>query len=108
VDHPSTPGVSKAFETFGREAPQQARAWAQATRSLAEASALDPKTQALAYVAVLAALRMESGIPFHVAMARAAGATREETISAVLLGLQPAGHGVTAALPAALEAYDAE
>ena len=25
----------------------------------------------------------------------------------VLLGLQPAGHGVTACLPAALDAYDA-
>jgi len=45
-------------------------------------------------------------VPFHVAHAKAAGATREEVISAVLLGLPAAGNQVTQALPAALAAYD--
>lgn len=35
------------------------------------------------------------------------GATREEVISAILLGLPAAGNAVTACLPAALSAYDA-
>ena len=35
-----------------------------------------------------------------------AGATREEIISAILVGLPAAGHVVTQSLPVALEAYD--
>ena len=100
------PGVSTAFETFGREAGPHADAWMEATRALSGACALDDKTRDLAYLAVLAALRLESGVPFHVAQAKAHGASRAEVISAILLGLQPAGHGVVACLPVALAAYD--
>ena len=101
-------GVSPAFEVFGTQASAHAVAWMAATAALDQASALDPKTKDLAYLAVLAALRLESGIPFHVQQARRHGATRNEVISAVLVGLQPAGHGVTACLPAALAGYDAD
>jgi alkylhydroperoxidase/carboxymuconolactone decarboxylase family protein YurZ len=100
-------GVSRAFQVFGHDAPKHAAAWIAATDALASASALDPKTRDLAYLAVLAALRMESGLPFHVQIAKAHGASRDEVISAVLLGLQPAGHGVTACLPTVVDAYDA-
>jgi alkylhydroperoxidase/carboxymuconolactone decarboxylase family protein YurZ len=75
-----------------------------AVRGPGEASALDAKTRALAYLAVLAALRMESGIPFHVVHAKQAGASREEVVSAILVGLPAAGHAVTQILPAALRA----
>ena len=100
--------VSNAFQAFMTEAPEQAQAWGQLVSSLAEASALDEKTRGLAYLAVLAALRLESGIPFHVQAAKQAGATRDEIISAVLVGLTPAGHVVTQALPVAIAAFDAE
>ena len=99
-------GVSRAFQVFGREAGADSAAWMDATRALEAATALDPKTKDLAYLAVLAALRLESGVAFHVQQAKAHGATRDEVISAVLLGLQPAGHGVTSCLPAAVDAYD--
>lgn len=98
--------VSSAFQAFMKEAPGQAQAWGGMVQGLAGASALDPKTAALAYLAVLAALRLESGVPFHVKTARQAGATRDEVISAILVGLPAAGHGVTQVLPAALAAYD--
>ena len=75
--------------------------------SLGQATALDSKTSALAYLAVLAALRLESGIPFHVQAAKQAGASREEVISAILVGLPAAGHCVTQVLPAAIAAFDA-
>jgi alkylhydroperoxidase/carboxymuconolactone decarboxylase family protein YurZ len=55
---------------------------------------------------VLAVLGMQSGLPFHVRRAREHGASREEMVSALLLGLPAAGHGVIACLPAALDAYD--
>ncbi len=100
-------GVSEAFTAFQTAAPDQAAAWLRAVRVLDQASALDPKTEALAYLAVLAALRLDSGIAFHVAIARKAGATREEIVSALLVGLPAAGNGVVQALPAALAALDA-
>lgn len=99
--------VSKAFRAFMLEAPEHAQAWRTLVQSLADASALDAKTSALAYLAVLAALRIESGIPFHVKAAQEAGASREEMISAVLVGLPVAGHRVTQVLPTAVAAYDA-
>jgi alkylhydroperoxidase/carboxymuconolactone decarboxylase family protein YurZ len=100
--------VSIAFQTFMREAPQHAQAWGGMVQGLANASALDKKTAALSYLAVLAALRLESGIPFHVQTAKQLGATREEIVSAILVGLPAAGHGVTQVLPAAVAAFDAQ
>jgi alkylhydroperoxidase/carboxymuconolactone decarboxylase family protein YurZ len=99
--------VSPAFQLFFREAPAHAQAWMAGVQGLGKASALDAKTEHLAYVAVLAALRLESGVPFHVQLAKQAGASRAEVVSAILLGLPAAGNAVTQCLPAALEAYDA-
>ena len=79
-----------------------------AVQTLGVASALDEKTSALAYLAVLAALRLDSGVPFRVKLAKQAGASRDEMISAVLVGLPAAGHGITESLPAAVQAFDAE
>jgi alkylhydroperoxidase/carboxymuconolactone decarboxylase family protein YurZ len=90
------------------EAPQHAQAWGGMVQGMAGASALDDKTRELAYLAVLAALRLESGVPFHVQSAKAVGASREEVISAILVGLPAAGNVVTQVLPAAVAAYDAE
>jgi alkylhydroperoxidase/carboxymuconolactone decarboxylase family protein YurZ len=99
--------ISNAFQAFMTEAPAHAQAWGGAVQGLAKASVLDKKTEELAYVAVLAALRLESGVPFHVQTAKQAGASRDEVISAILVGLPAAGHAVTQVLPAALAAYDA-
>lgn len=101
-------GISASFKAFMTDAPEQAQAWGQMIKGLAEASALDEKTSSLAYLSVLAALRLESGIFFHVQSAKKVGATREEVISAILIGLPAAGHVVTQVLPAALEAYDSD
>jgi alkylhydroperoxidase/carboxymuconolactone decarboxylase family protein YurZ len=101
------PAVSNAFQTFMKEAPKHAQAWMAAVQGLDNASALGKKTEELAYLAVLAALRLESGVPFHAQLAKQAGASREEVISAILIGLPAAGNGVTQVLPIALEAYDA-
>lgn len=104
----SAPIVSPAFRAFMTEAPGHSRAWGTMVGDLAESSALDKKTSALAYLAVLAAQRLEGGIPFHVQTAKQSGATREEVISAILIGLPAAGLGVTQVLPAAIAAYDSQ
>jgi alkylhydroperoxidase/carboxymuconolactone decarboxylase family protein YurZ len=98
--------MSDAFQVFMREAPQHAQAWMNAVQNLGNVSALDKKTESLAYLAVLAVLRLESGVPFHVTLAKEAGASREEVISAILVGLPAAGNVVTRALPIAIRAYD--
>ena len=101
-------GISKAFQVFLDRAPEHARAWMTAVQALGEASALDKKTSALAYLAVLAALRLDSGVPFHVKLAKKTGASRDEVISALLVGLPAAGNGIMQSFPAAIEAYDAD
>ncbi|MFH1314171.1 MAG: carboxymuconolactone decarboxylase family protein [Candidatus Eisenbacteria bacterium] len=103
-----TPLISDAFKSFMKNAPEHSKAWFELVQALAKASALDKKTGELAYISVLAALNRVSGIPFHVASAKKSGATRDEIISAVLIGLPAAGHIVTQALPPALQAYDAQ
>ncbi|WP_129596470.1 carboxymuconolactone decarboxylase family protein [Anaerophilus nitritogenes] len=99
--------ISNAFETFMNEAPEHAKAWMGAVQKLDHASALDKKTEELSYIAVLAAAKLESGIPFHVKQAKDHGATREEVISAILIGLPAVGNAVISSLPIALKAYDA-
>lgn len=103
-DSPNT--ISTAFQTFLREAPGHAQAWGTMVQGLSKSSALDAKTSALAYLAVLAALRLDSGVPFHTQAAKEAGASRDEVIGAILVGLPAAGHCVTQVLPRAVAAYD--
>lgn len=100
--------MSNAFQTFFKETPQYSKAWMEAVQKLDTANALDEKTKALAYLAVLAASGLISGIPFHVQHAKSLGASRDEIIGAVLIGLPAVGHKVIQALPVALEAYDYE
>ena len=102
------PQTSQAFELFTKEASAHAEAWLVAVQKLSAASALDQKTAHLAYLAVLAALRLDSGIPFHTLLAKRAGASRPEVIGALMVGLPAAGNAVIQALPAALAAYDSE
>lgn len=67
---PDTPQVSNAFQTFMKEAPAYQQVWLEAVKKLGVASALDAKTAELVYIGILAAARLESGLPFHVADAK--------------------------------------
>lgn len=103
---PNMTGVSNAFQVFFKEGGKFTQVWMATIQGLAAASALDKKTEELAYLSVLAALRLETGIPFHVKSAKEAGATREEVLSAILVGLPAAGQVVIQSLPVALTAFD--
>lgn len=98
--------ISKAFQVFMTDDPQQSQAWGKMVQELSQAGALDARTRGLAYLVVMAALRLESGIPFHVRTLKDLGVSRDEVVGAILVGLPAAGHVVTQALPAALAAYD--
>lgn len=100
--------ISNAFLTFLKEAPEHSKTWMETVKKLDSASALDSKTEELAYIAVMATARLETGLPFHVKHAKELGATRDEIISAILVGLPAVGNVVIQALPIALDAYDNE
>jgi Uncharacterized homolog of gamma-carboxymuconolactone decarboxylase subunit len=91
-----------------KEAPEYQKIWMEAVQKLDCVSKLDSKTEELAYIAVLASSRLEGGLPFHVKHAKELGATRDEIISAVLVGLPAVGNVVIQSLPIALKAYDME
>ena len=98
--------VSQSFMSFSQNAPEHNRIWMEAVEKLSKACKLEPKTAALSYISVLAVMRLESGLPFHVKHAKMLGATRDEIISAVLVGLPAAGNAVTHSIPIAVGAYD--
>ncbi|MQB08780.1 carboxymuconolactone decarboxylase family protein [Agrobacterium sp. ICMP 6402] len=98
--------ASASFQRFMTDAPAHSAAWLHTVQKLGVASTLDVKTQSLIYIGILAALRLESGIAFHVMEAKARGASRDDIISAVLTGLPAAGNGVVSALGPALDAFD--
>lgn len=99
--------ATNSFNLFLAENPETGRAYMDLVVKQSQASALDRKTQELAYIAVLSAVRMAGGLKFHVNAAKDLGATREEVKSAVLVGLPVAGITLADALEAALKAYDA-
>ncbi len=98
--------VSNSYQVFMNEAPEHSKVWMEAVQKLDAASSLDKKTEEIAYIAVMAAVGLDCGIPFHVKSAKMHGALRDEIISAILLGLPAAGNKVVKALPIALEAFD--
>ena len=98
--------VSKSYQLFEQEAPMVHKAWMETAYALEHASALDKKTKELAYLAVMAAARLDSGLPFLVKLAKSFGATRDEVISSVLVGLPAVGNVVIQALPIVAAAYE--
>ena len=100
--------MSAGFQAFFREVPEVATAWMGVDRALSERVLLDPKTAELAYLATIAALGLERGVAFHAAEAKRLGATRDEVIGAVLVGLPAAGHRVIESLAEALRPFDAD
>ena len=98
--------VTNSFNLFMSETPETGKAYMNMVMEQSKASTLDRKTHELAYISVLAAVRMTSGLDFHVKTVKEFGASRDEVESAVLVGLPIAGITLVDALEAALNAYD--
>ena len=98
--------VSEAYEIFQKEAPEVSKAWHDFVMEQGNVSKLDKKTHSLAYLSVLSAVGLHSGIPFHVKMAKVNGASRDEVISAILVGIPAVGNIVTSSVVIAVQAYD--
>lgn len=100
--------ISNSFQFFMEESNGAGQAFMLAVMKSAEVSALDAKTQELAYISVLAALQTDGGLPFHVKHAKELGATLEEVKSAVLVGMPLVGIRIANAFNVAVESYKEE
>ncbi|BCN29477.1 carboxymuconolactone decarboxylase family protein [Anaeromicropila herbilytica] len=100
--------TSNNFQSFIKETGEVGVSFMNMVMTQSKNSALDPKTNELAYISVLAAVGMVGGIPFHVKHAKSLGASREEVKSAVLVGLPAVGLIVTEVFDLALASYDEE
>ncbi|MDA8227287.1 MAG: carboxymuconolactone decarboxylase family protein [Desulfitobacterium hafniense] len=75
-------------------------------KKLQSASKLDAKTFQLIYIALQAQNGGAGSVAGHTALAKKAGATREEVMGAVLTTLMLGVNGVADCLAVALESYD--
>ena len=98
---------SNPMELFRKEAPEVAAAFNSLIMSLVASQGLDQKTKQLIYIAMKAAMGDDSAVKAHVPMAKAAGATREEVVDAIIMTLTVSGiRGVVHCLPGALEFFE--
>lgn len=98
--------VSNPYLRFAAAFPATVAAHGAMVDAKAQESALDSKTQHLAYLAVLTAVGSTSGIPFHVSLARAEGASDAEILSAALTGLPAVGLSLLPAFGVVAQALD--
>ena len=95
------------METLKEEAPIVSKAFFDFADTLMNNGGLDAKTFQLLYIALKASVGETGAVAAHAALAKKAGATREELLGAVLITLMTNGvHGVSYCINAALESYD--
>lgn len=100
--------LTNDFQVFMEESNGVGQALMGTIMKAAGESALDAKTHELAYIAVLSALQMAGGIPYHVKQAKELGATQKEVKSAVLVGLPLCGIRLAEAFATAIHSYTDE
>jgi len=94
------------MEVFRNEAPEVAEAFNGLINALVASKGLDQKTKQLIYIAMKASVGDQMAVRAHVPMAKAAGATKEEVVDAILMTLTVSGiRGVVTCLPGAVEQY---
>jgi len=94
------------MELFQNEAPEVARAFDSLIQSLVGRKGLDQKTKQLIYIAMKAGMGDDLAVKAHIPMAKAAGATREEVVDAILMTLTVTGiRGVVHGLPEVVKQF---
>jgi alkylhydroperoxidase/carboxymuconolactone decarboxylase family protein YurZ len=95
------------YELFQRECPELAERFNSLVEVQKSLGGLDQRTKQLINIAIQTAIRNPRGVKNHAIMARAAGATRDEIIGAVVMNLHLTGLvTVLESLPAALEGLE--
>ena len=93
------------MDLFQKEAPEVAAAFNGLIMSLVASKGIDPKTKQLIYIAMKASMGDAMAVKAHVA--KAAGATKEEVVDAILMTLTVSGiRGVVTCLPEAVKQFE--
>jgi len=101
------PTMANTMELFAQEAPEVAAAFNNLIMAVVKRPALDQKTKQLIYIAMKAAMGDDTAVKAHIPMAKAAGATREEVIDAILMTVTVSGiRGVAHCLPDAVAQFE--
>ncbi|MFN3706554.1 MAG: carboxymuconolactone decarboxylase family protein [Thermoflexales bacterium] len=99
----------KTYQRFKKAYPKLWRAYDRLGVAAAESGPLDERTRELIKLGMAAALRGESAVKSHTHRALAAGASRDEVIHTILLGVTTLGFPtMMTALSWAQEAIEAE
>jgi len=101
--------LPKFFRIMNDETPSVFKGFFDMVGAIQKDGGLDEKTFQLIYIAIKAASGSDGldSVVAHTAMAKKAGATREEIRGAILVSLMTNGlQGVGSCLEAALDAYD--
>jgi AhpD family alkylhydroperoxidase len=88
---PPLPMQENPMDTFQRECPELASRFQALVEAQISLPGLDPRTRQLVNVAIQTANRNPPGVYFHAAMAREAGASREQVVAAVAMNLHLSG-----------------
>jgi len=95
------------MELFQKEAPEVAAAFNNLIMSIVASKGLDQKTKQLIYIAMKASIGDDMAVKAHVPMAKAAGASRQEVVDAILMTLTVSGiRGVVHCLPEAVRQFE--
>lgn len=99
--------MKNPLDIFKEEAPEIQKAYAEVINQLILSNGLDAKTKQLVYIAMKVVTDDKNAVKFHVPMAKAAGATRDEIKEVILLSLTVNGlKGISHFLAEALEIND--
>lgn len=95
------------LEVFEKEAPEVQRAYANFVNTIVAMESLDQKTKQLVYIGMKVVTDDKNAVFYHVPMAKAAGATRDEIKETIVLSLTVTGlKSISTFLSQALEIYD--
>ena len=99
--------MKNPLEIFQKECPELQQAYASVINTLIKSKVLDTKTKQLIYIAMKVVTGDKNAVKYHVPMAKASGATREEIKETIALSITVNGlKGISSFLPQALEIYD--
>nr|WP_319270900.1 carboxymuconolactone decarboxylase family protein [uncultured Draconibacterium sp.] len=95
------------LEVFKKEVPEVQRAYANFINSIVALESLDQKTKQLIYIGMKVVTDDKNAVFYHVPMAKAAGANRNEIKETIVLSLTVTGlKSISTFLSQALEIYD--
>jgi len=99
--------MSNPLEVFKKECPELQKSYEAVIKVLINSNSLEAKTKQLIYIAMKVVSDDSNAIKYHVPMAKAAGASREEIRYVIAMSITVTGlKGISKYLPEALNAFD--